>query len=59
MLSTDDSEVSSISAEQYSCRKRKYQYLVEKGASVVIHHDSNNDVHPLCRFPRTKGKNNK
>ena len=31
MLSTDNSEVSSISAEQFSCRKRKYQYLVGNG----------------------------
>ena len=31
MLSTDNSEVSSISAEHYSGGKRKYQYLVEKG----------------------------
>ena len=57
MLSTDNSEVSSISAEQYSGGKRKYQYLVEKGANVVMHHDINNEEHPLCRFPQTKGKN--
>ena len=57
--STDNSEVSSISAEQFSCRKRKYQYLVEKGASVVMHHGINNEEHPLCKFPRTKGKNGK
>ena len=58
-LSTDNSEVSSISAEQYSGGKRQYQYLVEKGASVVMHHDINNEGHPLCKFPRTKGKNGK
>jgi len=59
ILSTDNSEVSSISAEQESGRKRKYQYLVEKGTSLVKHHDINNEVHLLCKFPRTKGKNGK
>ena len=59
MLSTDNSEVSSISVDQCLGVKRKYQHLVEKESSVVMHHDINNEVHPLCKFPRTKGKNGK
>ena len=57
ILSTDNSEVSIISAEQESGRKRRYQYLVKKGASLVKHHDINNEVNPLYKFPQTKGKN--
>lgn len=59
MLSTDNSEVSSISVDQCLGVKRKYQHLVEKESTVVMHHDINNEVHPLCKFPRTKGKNGK
>jgi len=54
MLSTDNSEVSSILADQELGRKRKYQNLVEIGASLVKHHDMNKEVCPLCKFPRKK-----